>query len=83
LLVPGCPAILFSGNQATPWKEESVMKVLVPKDVAKLLDLTSETVRRLAREGKLPAHRTPSGRFVFLETEVLGARSGASKRPEK
>lgn len=40
--------------------------------VAELLDLNVDTVRRLSREGVLPAHRLPGGRaFKYLKDEVL------------
>lgn len=40
--------------------------------VAELLDMNIDTVRRLSREGILPAHRVPGGRtFKYLKDEVL------------
>lgn len=41
--------------------------------VADLLNMSVDTVRRLSREGVLPAHRIPGGRaFKYLKDEVLG-----------
>lgn len=40
--------------------------------VAELLDMNIDTVRRLSRDGILPAHRVPGGRtFKYLKDEVL------------
>lgn len=40
--------------------------------VADLLNMNVDTVRRLSREGVLPAHRIPGGRtFKYLKDEVL------------
>lgn len=40
--------------------------------VADLLGMNIDTVRRLSREGVIPAHRVPGGRtFKYLKDEVL------------
>lgn len=40
--------------------------------VAELLGMNIDTVRRLSREGVLPAHRVPGGRtFKYLKDELL------------
>jgi excisionase family DNA binding protein len=40
--------------------------------VAELLGMNVQVVRRLAREGKIPAYRLPGGRaFRFFRDEVL------------
>jgi excisionase family DNA binding protein len=40
--------------------------------VADLLGMNIDTVRRLSRQGVLPAHRVPGGRtFKYLTDEVL------------
>lgn len=40
--------------------------------VAELLGMNIDTVRRLSREGVIPAHRVPGGRtFKYLKDEVL------------
>lgn len=40
--------------------------------VAELLDMNIDTVRRLSREGVLPAHRVPGGRtYKYLKDEVI------------
>lgn len=40
--------------------------------VADLLQMNIDTVRRLSREGVLPAHRVPGGRaFKYLKDEVI------------
>ena len=46
--------------------------VLDTSMVADLLDMNVDTVRRLSREGVLPAHRVPGGRtFKYLRDEIL------------
>jgi excisionase family DNA binding protein len=40
--------------------------------VSALLDMNVDTVRRLSRQGVIPAHRVPGGRtFKYLKDEVL------------
>jgi excisionase family DNA binding protein len=40
--------------------------------VAELLGMNIDTVRRLSRQGVLPAHRVPGGRaFKYLKDELL------------
>lgn len=40
--------------------------------VADLLQMNIDTVRRLSREGVLPAHRVPGGRsYKYLKDEVI------------
>jgi excisionase family DNA binding protein len=40
--------------------------------VAELLSMNTQVVRRMAREGKIPAYRLPGGRaFRFFRDEVL------------
>lgn len=40
--------------------------------VAELLGMNIDTVRRLSREGVIPAHRLPGGRtFKYLKDEVI------------
>ena len=40
--------------------------------VAELLGMNIDTVRRLSRDGVIPAHRVPGGRtFKYLKDEVL------------
>lgn len=40
--------------------------------VADLLSMNIDTVRRLSREGVIPAHRVPGGRtFKYLKDEIL------------
>ena len=40
--------------------------------VAKMLGYNVDTVRRLSRQGKIPAHRLPGGRaFHYLKDELL------------
>lgn len=47
-------------------------EVLTAEDVAELLKLSPDYVRRLSREGVLPCHRLPGGRsFRYFRTEVL------------
>lgn len=51
---------------------EDYPPVLDAAMVADLLNMSVDTVRRLSREGVLPAHRVPGGRtFKYLRDEVL------------
>jgi excisionase family DNA binding protein len=56
-------------------EEEAVAEgaaVLDAADVARLLRLNVDYVRKLSREGVLPAHKLPGGRtFRYFRTEVL------------
>jgi excisionase family DNA binding protein len=46
--------------------------VLDAAQVARLLSLNIDYVRKLSREGVLPAHRIPGGRtFRYLKDEIL------------
>ena len=46
--------------------------VLDSAQVAELLGMNVQVVRRLAREGRIPAYRLPAGRaFHFFRDEVL------------
>ncbi len=46
--------------------------VLTAQEVSELLGMHIDTVRRLARQGVLPAHRMPGGRwFKFLTDELI------------
>lgn len=52
--------------------EGSEAPVLDTAEVARLLRLNVDYVRKLSREGVLPAHKLPGGRtFRYLRTEVL------------
>lgn len=47
-------------------------EVLDTAHVAELLGMNVQVVRRMAREGTIPAYRMPGGRsFRFFRTEVL------------
>lgn len=51
---------------------EDYPPVLDASLVAELLDMNIDTVRRLSREGVLPAHRVPGGRtFKYLKDELI------------
>ncbi|HEX2029219.1 MAG TPA: helix-turn-helix domain-containing protein [Nitriliruptorales bacterium] len=51
---------------------EDYPPVLDAAMVAELLGMNIDTVRRLSREGVLPAHRVPGGRtFKYLRDELL------------
>lgn len=51
---------------------EDPQPVLDTGGVAELLGMNVQVVRRLAREGKIPAYRLPGGRaFRFFREEVL------------
>lgn len=53
-------------------KTEEYPPVLDTALVAELLGMNVQVVRRLAREGKMPAYRLPGGRaFRFFRDEVL------------
>ncbi|HWB70755.1 MAG TPA: helix-turn-helix domain-containing protein [Egibacteraceae bacterium] len=52
--------------------ERDYPPVLDAAQVARLLNLNIDYVRKLSREGVLPAHRLPGGRtFRFFKDEVL------------
>jgi excisionase family DNA binding protein len=46
------------------------MKIMTPAEVARRTGVTTETVRRWDREGRLRAFRTESGRRLFDEKAV-------------
>lgn len=47
-------------------------EVLTAEDVAKLLKLNIDYVRKKSREGVIPCHRLPAGRaFRYFRREVL------------
>jgi hypothetical protein len=46
---------------------------LTTADAARMLDLTADGVRWLARQGRLPYERTPAGQRLFLQADVLNA----------
>lgn len=47
-------------------------QVLTAEDVAELLRLNIDYVRKLSREGTIPCHRLPGGRaFRYFRGEVL------------
>ncbi len=53
-------------------RAEDFPPVLDTALVAELLGMNVQVVRRLAREGKIPAYRLPGGRaFRFFRDEVL------------
>ena len=53
-------------------KTEEYPPVLDTALVAELLGMNVQVVRRLARQGKIPAYRLPGGRaFRFFRDEVL------------
>jgi excisionase family DNA binding protein len=54
------------------------MGLLIVSEAAKLLGLTPAHVRRLEREGQLPAQRTPGGVRLFNRDDV--ERLAAARR---
>jgi excisionase family DNA binding protein len=52
--------------------EERTMsnQLLSTGDVARRLDVSSEFIRKLAREGKLPTMRTAGGQRIFRSEDV-------------
>jgi excisionase family DNA binding protein len=54
------------------------MVLLIVSEAAKLLGLTPTHVRRLEREGQLPAQRTPGGVRLFNRDDV--ERLAAARR---
>lgn len=59
--------------------------VLDAGQVARLLGLNIDYVRRLSREGVIPAHRIPGGRsFRYLKDEIIDwLRSQPAKMEER
>lgn len=52
--------------------EERADEVMTADQVAGLLRVTVDHVRRLSRDGLIPAHRLPGGRsYQYLRSEVL------------
>lgn len=52
--------------------EDDLPAVLDAGQVARLLNLNIDYVRKLSRQGVLPAHRLPGGRtFRYFKDEVL------------
>lgn len=58
-------------------KEEAVTQqpqdraILTAEDVAELLSMNPQTVRRYGRDGRLPAYKLPGGRkFIFFRDEI-------------
>ena len=57
---------------AGPERGDDYPAVLDAAQVARLLSLNIDYVRKLSREGVLPAHRLPNGRtFRYFKDEVL------------
>ena len=57
--------------------------VLDAAQVARLLSLNIDYVRKLSREGVLPAKRLPGGRtFRYLKTDILDWLRAQSVEPE-
>lgn len=57
------------------------MVLLTSSDAAKLLDLTPESIRNLARLGKLrPAVTTVGGQRLFSRTEIERVRLERARR---
>ena len=53
--------------------QEEYPQVLDTAMVAEMLGMNVQVVRRMAREGTLPAYRFPGGRsFRFFRDEILG-----------
>ena len=51
---------------------QSEDKILGANEVADLLGMDVQMIRKYAREGRLPAYRLPGGRtFKFFRSEVL------------
>ena len=51
---------------------QSEDKILGANEVAELLGMDVQMIRKYAREGRLPAYRLPGGRtFKFFRSEVL------------
>lgn len=55
-----------------PQSDHDLPTVLDAAQVARMLNLNLDYVRKLSREGVLPAHRLPGGRtFRYFKDEVL------------
>jgi hypothetical protein len=46
-------------------------KILATGEVAKLLKQDPQWVTKRARQGRIPAFRTPAGNYRFYEDEIL------------
>ena len=47
--------------------------ILTAAQVAELLDMNLDYVRKLSREGTIPAHKMPRGRvFRYFKDEIVG-----------
>lgn len=58
--------------ESEPTSERDYPPVMDTSQVAQLLRLNVDYVRKLSREGVLPAHRLPGGRtFRYFKDEVL------------
>lgn len=53
--------------------EEHTDRLLTPGEVAAMFRVSSKTVTRWARAGKIPAVRTLGGHRRFRESEILAA----------
>lgn len=52
--------------------QPSRVRVMDAAEVADLLQLNLDYIRKLSREGTIPAHRIPGGRtFRYFEDEIL------------
>jgi hypothetical protein len=55
-------------------KTDPAEDLLGTRDVAEMLDITTDGVRHLARNGKLPSLKTPSGVHIFRRSVVERVR---------
>lgn len=55
-------------------------KLLTPREVAAILRVRPDTIKRWADSGRISYARTPSGRNLYRESEVRALLTGA-RRP--
>jgi excisionase family DNA binding protein len=59
-------------DERRPVNDEDLPQILDAAQVAELLGMNVQMVRRYAREGRLPAYKLPGGRtFKFFRDEIL------------
>jgi excisionase family DNA binding protein len=74
-MTPPAPAV---PTRTGPKSPGSPREWLSRTEVARLFQVSASTVTRWAREGKVPARRTPGGHYRYPEAEVrrLAGTSG-------
>ena len=52
-------------------------KLLTTKELAEMLDLHPETIKRMSKRGQIPVIRVSATKFMFDEEDVFNALKGA------